>query len=183
MRKPRKGSAAAAYDSAAGALRPRRRTRRGGRRAARPITAPRCRRLAVNTLIFSVATGLSRIAGLVREVVASSYFGTTGAFSAFTIAFQVPNLVRSLVADAAISAAFVPVFTELLEQNQKREAFRLASNLFFLILAGLGAISALFILLAGNVMPLFTGDTFTRRSTTSPPVSRRCSSRSSSCWA
>jgi putative peptidoglycan lipid II flippase len=124
-------------------------------------TAPRSRRLAVNTLIFSVATGLSRIAGLVREVVASSYFGTTGAFSAFTIAFQVPNLVRSLVADAAISAAFVPVFTELLEQNKKREAFRLASNLFILILAGLGAISALFILLAGNVMPLFTGDTFT----------------------
>src|SRR5947208_13184896 len=91
-------------------------------------------RIARNTAIFSVATGLSRIAGLVREVVASSYFGTTGAFSAFTIAFQVPNLVRSLVADAAVSAAFVPVFTELLEQNKKREAFRLASNLFFLIL-------------------------------------------------
>jgi len=124
-------------------------------------TAPRPRRLALNTAIFSVATGLSRIAGLIREVVASSYFGTGGPFSAFTIAFQVPNLVRSLVADAALSAAFVPVFTELLEKGRKAEAFRLASTLFFLILAALGALTALFILGAGVVMPLFTGNTFT----------------------
>ena len=40
--------------------------------------------------------------------------------SAFTIAFQVPNLVRALFADAALSAAFVPVFTELLEHEQAR---------------------------------------------------------------
>ena len=51
-----------------------------------------------------------------REIVASTYFATSGAFSAFTIAFQVPNLIRSLFADAALSAAFVPVFTEMLEQ-------------------------------------------------------------------
>ena len=62
-----------------------------------------------------VATGFSRIAGLVREMVAACYFGVSGAMSAFTIAFQVPNLVRSLFADAAIQAAFVPVFTEQLE--------------------------------------------------------------------
>ena len=74
---------------------------------------------------LALATGASRVAGLVREVVASSYFGTSGRFSAFTIAFQVPNLVRSLVADAALSAAFVPVFTEMLEQG--RSARRSAS--------------------------------------------------------
>jgi putative peptidoglycan lipid II flippase len=121
---------------------------------------PARRRLAVNTLIFSIATGLSRVAGLIREVVASSYFGTRGSFSAFTIAFQVPNLIRSLVADAAISAAFVPVFTDLLEQKRRGEAFRLASTLFWLILVVLGAVTALFILAAGVVMPLFTGDQF-----------------------
>jgi putative peptidoglycan lipid II flippase len=107
-----------------------------------------------------VATGLSRVAGLVREIVASSYFATSGAFSAFTIAFQVPNLVRSLVADAALSAAFVPVFTELLERRRRLDAFRLASTLFFLILLGLGAITAVFILAAGWIIPLFTGTTF-----------------------
>ena len=79
--------------------------------------------IARNTAIFSLATGVSRVAGLVREVVAASYFGTSGAASAFTIAFQVPNLVRALFADAALSAAFVPVFTELLEQGRRREAF------------------------------------------------------------
>ncbi len=123
------------------------------------MPAPRARRrVAINTAIFSVATGLSRIMGLIREVVASRYFGTSGPASAFTLAFQVPNLVRSLFADAAISAAFVPVFTELLERDEKKEAFRLASTLFWVILAVLGAITALFILGAGVIMPLFTGD-------------------------
>ena len=116
--------------------------------------------MARNTAIFSFATGLSRIAGLVREIVASSYFGTSGPFSAFTIAFQVPNLVRSLFADAALSAAFVPVFTELLEQKRRQEAFRLASTLLFVILIVLGAITAFFVLAAGLVMPLFTGHAF-----------------------
>ena len=81
---------------------------------------------ALSTAFFSLATAFSRVAGLVREIVAASYFGISGPMSAFTIAFQVPNLVRSLFADAAIQAAFVPVFIEQLEQGDKREAFRLA---------------------------------------------------------
>ena len=67
------------------------------------------RRLARSTLIFSIATGLSRILGLVREMVAAYYFGINGKINAFTVAFQIPNLVRALVADAALSSAFVPV--------------------------------------------------------------------------
>ncbi len=118
-------------------------------------------RIARNSVIFSFATALSRVAGMGREILASSYFGTSGAFSAFTIAFQLPNLLRSLVADAALSAAFVPVFTELLEQGKKREAARLASTLLFLITIVLGALMALFILIAPILMPIFTGDTFT----------------------
>jgi putative peptidoglycan lipid II flippase len=124
--------------------------------------APARRRLALNTLIFSAATALSRIAGLIREVVASSYFGVSGPFSAFTLAFQIPNLVRSLVADSALSAAFVPVFTELLEHGRRRDAFRLASSLFALILIVLGGLSALFVLAAPAIVPVFTGDQFTR---------------------
>ena len=116
---------------------------------------PRAGRLARSTAFFSFATGLSRIAGLIREIVAASYFGITGAMSAFTIAFQVPNLVRSLFADAAIQAAFVPVFTEQLEAGNRGQAFRLASTLIFLVALALGAITALFILVAPVVMPLF----------------------------
>src|SRR3954469_5876450 len=121
---------------------------------------PHGRRLARNTAIFSALTGVSRVAGLVREVVASSYFGTSGAFSAFTLAFQVPNLLRALVADAALSSAFVPVFTELLEQRRRNEAYSLAGALFGLILVVLGAITVVFILIAPWLMPIFTGDTF-----------------------
>jgi putative peptidoglycan lipid II flippase len=119
------------------------------------------RRLSVNTAIFAIATGFSRVAGLAREIVAASYFGTSGAASAFTIASQIPNLMSNLFAQAALSAAFVPVFTDLLQQGKRREAFKLASTLFWIILIALGALTAIGILLAGTIMPLFTGSTFT----------------------
>jgi putative peptidoglycan lipid II flippase len=116
--------------------------------------------VARNTAIFSIATGVSRIVGLGREVVAASFFGTGGPASAFTIAFQIPNLVSNLFANAALSAAFVPVFTDLIQQGRRREAFRLASNLFWILLIVLGAVTAFFILAAGVIMPVFTGSTF-----------------------
>jgi putative peptidoglycan lipid II flippase len=112
-------------------------------------------RLARNTVFFSFATGLSRLLGLAREVVAAGLFGVTGAMSAFTIAFQVPNLVRALFADSALQGAFVPVFAELLEKGERREAFRVASSLFFLILLLLSALTALFVLFAEPLMSLF----------------------------
>ncbi|MGI8633521.1 MAG: murein biosynthesis integral membrane protein MurJ [Solirubrobacterales bacterium] len=113
------------------------------------------RRLAVSTAFFSAATGLSRIAGLVREVVAANYFGIKGPMSAFTIAFQVPNLVRSLFADAALQAAFVPVFTEHLEAGRRRDAFALATTLLFGIGLVLGALTAVLILAAPLLVPIF----------------------------
>ena len=109
-------------------------------------------RLALSTAFFSFATALSRVAGLVREIVVASYFGVTGAMSAFTIAFQIPNLVRALFADMALQGAFVPVFTELLERGERREAFRLASSLFFLITLVLGGLTALLVLAAPLVV-------------------------------
>ncbi len=112
-------------------------------------------RIARSTAFFSIATAASRIAGLVREIVAAGYFGVKGPMSAFTIAFQVPNLVRALFADAALQPAFVPVFTEQLEKGNRREAFRLASAMLFAVTLVLGAITALFVLGAGLVMPLF----------------------------
>src|SRR3954452_2243785 len=113
------------------------------------------RRLARSTAFFSFATGLSRVLGLAREVVAASIFGVSAAMSAFTIAFQVPNLVRALFADSALQGAFVPVFTELLEKGERKEAFRVASSLFFVICLVLGVITLLFILLARPIMGVF----------------------------
>ena len=123
-------------------------------------TPPVGRGVARNTAIFSIATGVSRVVGLLREIVAASFFGTRGPASAFTLAFQIPNLVSNLFANAALSAAFVPVFTELLQRGRKKEAFRLASTLFWIMLIVLGAVTAFFILAAGVIMPLFTGSAF-----------------------
>src|SRR5947209_15659067 len=125
-----------------------------------PASTPPRRRLGVSTAIFALATAISRVVGLAREIVATAFFAQGAPASAFTIASQIPNLMSNLFAQAALSAAFVPVFTDLLQQGRKREAFRLASTLFWIILIALGALTALGILLAGVIMPLFTGSTF-----------------------
>ena len=129
----------------------------GGETPGPPPPSPPRRRIAVNTAIFAIATAVSRIAGLAREVVAAAYFGVTRPASAFALASQVPNLFSNLFSQAALSAAFVPVFTELLQKGRKREAFRLASTLFWVILIVLGALTVLWIAVAGLVVPLFTG--------------------------
>ncbi|HVY78100.1 MAG TPA: murein biosynthesis integral membrane protein MurJ [Solirubrobacterales bacterium] len=123
--------------------------------AENPAPGRQAGRIARSTAFFSIATGASRIAGLAREVVAASYYGVYGPMSAFTVAFQVPNLVRTLFADAALQPAFVPVFTEQLERKNYREAFRLASTLLLLATLVLGVITALFVLLAPAIMPIF----------------------------
>jgi putative peptidoglycan lipid II flippase len=122
-----------------------------------PPPEPPRRRIAVNTAIFAVATALSRIAGLGREIAQAAYFATSGAASAFVLASQVPNLFSNLFSQAALSAAFIPVFTDLLQKGNKREAVRLASTLFWVILVVLGGLTLLWMAVAGLVVPIFTG--------------------------
>ncbi|MGZ4463337.1 MAG: murein biosynthesis integral membrane protein MurJ [Gaiellaceae bacterium] len=112
-------------------------------------------RLAWSTAVFSLATALSRLLGLVREIVVRALFGVSGSINAFEVAFLVPNTVRALVADAATSSAFVPVFSELLEKGERKRAWRVASSLFWLMLLGLGALTALFIVTAPWLMSPF----------------------------
>ena len=119
-------------------------------------TSAHGRKLALSTFIFAAATAISRVVGLAREVLVAYYFGTKGAgINAFTAAFQVPNLTRALVADAALSSAFVPVFSDLLVKGERKRAWRVASSLFWLMLLGLGALTALFMLVAPLVMSIF----------------------------
>lgn len=130
-----------------------RRARTAARRAGRggDVTTG----LGRSTAVFAAWTGVSRIAGLVREIAAAAIFGTSGAISAFVVAFNVPNLLRSLVADSALSAAFVPVFTELEEEGRKKEAQRLVGAFIGLISMVLGLITLLAIVFAPWLMPLF----------------------------
>jgi putative peptidoglycan lipid II flippase len=115
----------------------------------------RSRRIARSTAVFSLATAVSRVLGLLREMVSAYFFGVTGKINAFTVAIQIPNLVRALVADAALSGAFVPVFSELLENGEKKRAWRVASTLFWLTLLVLSGVTAIFILLAPLLMRPF----------------------------
>ncbi|MGR3220146.1 MAG: murein biosynthesis integral membrane protein MurJ [Candidatus Anammoxibacter sp.] len=88
----------------------------------------------------SFYTFLSRILGLARDILCASVFGTGMVWDAFTIAFRIPNLFRRLFGEGALSAAFVPVFTEYREKNSKIEAWNLVRNLgtlIIIILAGI----------------------------------------------
>jgi putative peptidoglycan lipid II flippase len=116
------------------------------------------RRLAASTAIFGAATAISRVAGLVREIVVAALLGSGPVVSAFNIAFNLPNTVRSIVADNAISGAFVPVFVELQERGDHREAWRVAGMVLWTAAVALGAIAALFMLLAPWWVPLIVGD-------------------------
>jgi len=103
---------------------------------------------------------LSRVAGLLREMVAAYYFGTGLAIGAFTFASQIPNLMSNLFAQAALSAAFVPVFAALLQEGRKREAFRLANSMFWIVLIVLGAITVVGMVLADVILPALSGPNF-----------------------
>lgn len=79
--------------------------------------------------IVSAAVLVSRITGLVREVVFARFFGASMVFDAFLAAFRIPNLTRDLLAEGALSAAFVTTFSQSLSTQGKDEAFRLSNRL------------------------------------------------------
>ncbi len=83
---------------------------------------------------ISAATFLSRILGFIRDMVVAKVFGATLAADAFFVAFRITNLLRELLAEGSMSAAFIPVFTEYLALRSKEEARELASALFNLLL-------------------------------------------------
>ena len=112
------------------------------------------RRLSVSAALFSAATTLSRVLGLVREVISAQLLGVTGPASAFVVANNIPNTVRSLVADSALGASFVPVFNELLERGERERAWRVASSALTLAILALALITALGIVLAGPLISL-----------------------------
>jgi putative peptidoglycan lipid II flippase len=82
-------------------------------------------RLARSAGQISVATLASRLLGVVRELVLAALFGAGDAMDAFFVAFRIPNLVRDLFAEGAMSAAFVPTFTRVLATRGRQAAWRL----------------------------------------------------------
>jgi len=106
---------------------------------------------------MSVATMLSRILGLVREQLIATLFSRT-ATDAFYVAFRIPNLLRDLFAEGAMSSAFIPTFTEYLKKRGSKEASKLASNILNLLLVGLSLIAFLGILSSRSLISTFAGE-------------------------
>jgi len=76
--------------------------------------------------IVGFYTFLSRILGLIRDMVVARFFGSGMAADAFFVAFRIPNLLRRLFAEGSLTIAFIPVFTEYLSQKKREDAFQLA---------------------------------------------------------
>ncbi len=82
---------------------------------------------------FTLGTAISRVMGLGRELVFASLFAASGSMDAFNAAFRIPNLLRDLFAENALSAAFVPVLVRQKEKGREAEN-RFASNILNTIL-------------------------------------------------
>ncbi len=104
------------------------------------------RRILRSTAVVSLGTGVSRILGLVREILMAHYFGTSLAKSAFDVAFRIPNLFRRLFGEGALSAALVPVLTKTSEGEGKEAANRLIGQVMTLMGVVLLAIVAVGVL-------------------------------------
>jgi putative peptidoglycan lipid II flippase len=105
-----------------------------------PGHAARGRGLVRSTGIISALIFLSRLLGLVREQVFATLLGAGIYADAFQAAFRIPNLLRDLFAEGALSAAFVPMYTRALREGGPERAYRLANRLMTLLVVVLGAL-------------------------------------------
>jgi putative peptidoglycan lipid II flippase len=99
-------------------------------------------------------TFLSRILGLVRDMVVARYFGSGMAADAFFVAFRIPNLLRRLFAEGSLTIAFIPVFTEYLSQKTKEDAFQLARIVLTLLSLVLAVVTLLGVVFAPWIVRL-----------------------------
>jgi putative peptidoglycan lipid II flippase len=104
-----------------------------------------------------VAAGifLSKIAGLVRDRVLANYFGASLYADAITAGLRMPNLLQNLLGEGTLSASFIPVYAELLEEGKEEEAGRVAGAVFALLLAIAGVLALLGVLFAPLLTDIF----------------------------
>ncbi len=118
--------------------------------------------IGMAALIISLAGIASRFLGFLRDRLLASQFGAGDTLDAYYAAFRLPDLFYSLIVLGALSAAFLPVFTELRSQKKEIEAWRLASDVLGLLTVVLGIACFLGVVFAGSVVtmvaPGFVGE-------------------------
>jgi putative peptidoglycan lipid II flippase len=120
-----------------------------------PAHEPKGRSSAVGSAMVAAVIFLSRIAGLVREAVIAGYLGTSLYADAFRAGLRMPNVLQNLLGEGTLSASFIPVYSELLQQGRKEDAGRVAGAIFALLLAFAGAISLLGVVFAPQIVDVF----------------------------
>jgi len=105
-------------------------------------------------LWISAATLASRVLGLVRDQLFAALVGANAFSDAYIAAFRIPNLLRDLFAEGALSAAFIPTFADYHRNRSAAEAFRLGNLVLGLIGVVVGALTLLGVLFAGQVVAL-----------------------------
>jgi putative peptidoglycan lipid II flippase len=115
-------------------------------------------KLLRSTLAVSVPTFLSRILGYVRDLLQANYMGTGKGMDAFTIAFLIPNLLRRLTAEGAMTAAFIPVFSQIKNRDTREKLWRFANAFFFNLTLIMAVLTLLGILLSPLLVRLLAGD-------------------------
>lgn len=104
--------------------------------------------------ITSFAVFLSRITGLVREMLMARYFGASMAYDAFTLGFRIPNLTRDLFAEGALSSAFVPIFTQQLKNEGLARAARVTNLVACTLTLVVGGLCLIGVLLSPQLVTL-----------------------------
>lgn len=109
-----------------------------------------------STRIVSFVTLLSRFFGYVRDLFVALLLGTSLAADAFVIAFRLPNLLRRLMAEGAMTGAFIPVFTSYRAEHSAAESWDFARRMFWMLAVVLGGVTLLGIVFAPALVRLFT---------------------------
>jgi putative peptidoglycan lipid II flippase len=113
------------------------------------------RQLLRSASVISAATILSRIFGYVRDYRVAFLLGAGTANDAYTIAYRIPNLLRRLVGEGAVSAAFIPLFSRYLAEEKRKEAWEFANAMLTLATVFLAALTILGIIFSPLIVNLF----------------------------
>ena len=130
----------------------------GGQLPPSPVPPQSGQALARSASLIGATTLTSRVLGLIREQVMAYLFGAGNATDAFNVAFRIPNLVRDLFAEGAMSAAFVPTFTRVLADGGRAAAWRLGSQVVNALLVTTGVAVVLGVVFAQPLLMVFAGD-------------------------
>ena len=106
------------------------------------------RRLVRSTMAVSAPTVLSRIFGYIRDVIQAYYLGTGRSADAYYMAYNIPNLLRRLTGEGAMTAAFVPVFSQMKKEKSREQLWKFANVFFFDLTVIMAVITVLGIVFA-----------------------------------